>query len=202
MEGLAERAIALVEAHHAAPPRDPGAPREALRSALARDAGVAEIDARVLRLAIGEAARQGRLVMDRERVRAASHDLRLDDAERALRDSIEARLSAAGLEPPVLKDLVEAVRKPAATVRNVLGLLSREGRVVRVKEDLYFHRAAIEDLAGRLTAFLRERGRITPAEYKSLTGASRKYTVPLMEHFDEHKLTIRVGDERRLRRPA
>jgi len=202
IEGLAARAVALVEAYHVAHPLEPGAPREALRSMLARDAGVPELDARVLRLAIEEAARQGRLVPDRERVRAASHHLRLDDAERALRDSIEARLSAAGLEPPVLKDLVEAVHKPAAAVRNVLGLLSREGRVVRVKEDLYFHRAALEDLAGRLTAFLRERGRITPAEYKALTGASRKYTVPLMEHFDEHKLTIRVGEERRLRRPA
>jgi selenocysteine-specific elongation factor len=46
------------------------------------------------------------------------------------------------------------------------------------------------------------RARADRAEYKALTGASRKYTVPLMEHFDEQRVTIRVGDVRKLRRPA
>ncbi len=202
LEGLAARAAALVDAHHTAHPLEPGAPREALRSKLARDAGVAELDPRVFRLAIEEAARAGRVVIERERVRAAGHTIRLDDAERSLQDAIQKRLSSAGLEPPVFKDLMEALRKPAATMRNVLGVLSREGKVVRVKEGLYFDRGALDDLAGRLTTFLREHGQITPAEYKALTGASRKYTVPLMEHFDEQKLTIRVGDTRKLRRPA
>ncbi len=202
IEGLAARAVALVEAHHTAHPLEPGASRESLRSKLARDGGVPELGASIFNLAIDEAVRDGRMVLERDRVRAASHAVRLDDAERALMDAIGGRLAAAGLEPPVFKELVESLGKPAATVRNVLGLLSREGLVVRVKEDLYFHRAALDDLAGRLTGFLRERSQITPAEYKALTGASRKYTVPLMEHFDEQKLTIRVGDARKLRRPA
>jgi selenocysteine-specific elongation factor len=61
--------------------------------------------------------------------------------------------------------------------------------------------ALVRALTGRLTAFPCERGQITPAEYKTVAGASRKYTVPLMEHFGEHKRTIRVGNVRRRRQP-
>ena len=34
---------------------------------------------------------------------------------------------------------------------------------------------------------------------KELTGASRKFTIPLAEFFDAEKLTLRVGDVRRKR---
>jgi selenocysteine-specific elongation factor len=32
-----------------------------------------------------------------------------------------------------------------------------------------------------------------------MTQASRKYTIPLLEYFDTQKVTIRIGDVRRLR---
>jgi selenocysteine-specific elongation factor len=33
-----------------------------------------------------------------------------------------------------------------------------------------------------------------------MTGASRKFVIPLMEYFDTMQLTIRVGDTRKLRK--
>jgi selenocysteine-specific elongation factor len=35
-----------------------------------------------------------------------------------------------------------------------------------------------------------------------MTGASRKYTIPLFEYFDSENITIRVGDVRKLRKKA
>ena len=40
-----------------------------------------------------------------------------------------------------------------------------------------------------------------PADFKNITGVSRKYMIPLLEYFDEMKLTIRSGDKRLLRPP-
>jgi selenocysteine-specific elongation factor len=37
-------------------------------------------------------------------------------------------------------------------------------------------------------------------EFKELSGLSRKYTIPLLEHFDGTKVTLRVGDKRVLRK--
>jgi len=33
-----------------------------------------------------------------------------------------------------------------------------------------------------------------------MTGASRKYTIPLFEYFDRSQITVRVGDNRVLRK--
>ena len=37
---------------------------------------------------------------------------------------------------------------------------------------------------------------ITLAQFRDLTGSSRKIVQPLLEHFDQLKLTRRVGDHR------
>jgi selenocysteine-specific elongation factor len=50
-----------------------------------------------------------------------------------------------------------------------------------------------------LIAHLTAHGTIDAQQWKTLTGASRKFTIPLAEFFDGEKLTLRVGDARRLR---
>jgi selenocysteine-specific elongation factor len=42
--------------------------------------------------------------------------------------------------------------------------------------------------------------RLSTAAFKELTGQSRKFVIPLAEYFDREKVTLRVGDERVLRR--
>jgi len=76
----------------------------------------------------------------------------------------------------------------------------KEGILIKVKEDLYFHSQVIEDLKNRLVAFLKERGEINTPQFKDMTGVSRKYTIPLVEYFDRSQLTVRVGDSRVLRK--
>ena len=88
----------------------------------------------------------------------------------------------------------------AQQARDVLQLLVENGDLLKVKEDLYFHRQAIDDLRLRLVDFLKEKGEITTPEFKDMTGASRKYVIPLAEYFDTTNVTIRVGDIRKLRR--
>ncbi len=48
--------------------------------------------------------------------------------------------------------------------------------------------------------FLAKRGEVTVPEFKEMTGLSRKYIIPLLEHFDATKVTLRVGDKRVLRK--
>ena len=77
--------------------------------------------------------------------------------------------------------------------------MREEGTLVKVKEDLYFHRSVIDDLRNELVSYLKANGEIDTPQFKGMTGVSRKYTIPLIEFFDATKVTIRVGDTRRLR---
>jgi selenocysteine-specific elongation factor len=55
------------------------------------------------------------------------------------------------------------------------------------------------EIRNRLVQTLRAKKRITMAEFRDVVGTSRKYVVPLLEHFDSAGLTIRDGDYRALR---
>jgi selenocysteine-specific elongation factor len=81
----------------------------------------------------------------------------------------------------------------------MLSLLATKGTVVKLRDGVYFHREPLDALRGQLVAFLKAQGRISTQDFKSLTNASRKYTIPLAEYFDAIKLTVRVGDDRVLR---
>jgi selenocysteine-specific elongation factor len=72
--------------------------------------------------------------------------------------------------------------------------------LLKIKEDLYFHRRAVEELEKRLIDFLKKNGEITTPQFKEMTGTSRKYTIPLIEYFDLSQITVRVGDSRVLRK--
>jgi selenocysteine-specific elongation factor len=41
---------------------------------------------------------------------------------------------------------------------------------------------------------------MTPTQFKEISQVSRKFAIPLMEHFDSKKLTMRIGDKRVLRK--
>ena len=87
---------------------------------------------------------------------------------------------------------------PAADLPQALEMLITCGRLTKVGDFVYSaaHLAAIRDA---LEAELRRRGRITVADFRTLTGTSRKYAVPLLEFFDATGVTLRNGDWRTLR---
>ena len=70
---------------------------------------------------------------------------------------------------------------------------------MRVKPDLVVHADAIAAIRGKLLAHLEAHGTIDAGQWKALTGASRKFTIPLAEYFDAEKVTLRIGDLRRRR---
>jgi selenocysteine-specific elongation factor len=77
--------------------------------------------------------------------------------------------------------------------------MEREGRVVKIATDLYFSRAASDAAREKLVEYLKTHTEITAAIFRDLLGASRKFAIALLDHFDHTGVTTRVGDTRRLR---
>jgi selenocysteine-specific elongation factor len=110
-----------------------------------------------------------------------------------------AKLEASGVEPPRPKDLAGAMGLTDAVVKPALDRLLAAKLVTKIKSDLIMHARVVADIRTRLLAFLAEHTTIDAQQWKELTGASRKYTIPLAEFFDAEKLTLRIGDVRRKR---
>jgi len=113
---------------------------------------------------------------------------------------VQTLLSESGLTPPSVVEMSEKTGTPESIVLKALESLIKRGACEKTRDGLYFDAASVRRLEEKLTLFLRERGEITTQEFKELAGVSRKYAIPLIEHFDAKKVTLRIGDKRRLRK--
>ena len=192
---LERTALDRITAYHEANPLEPGMPREELRSKLP---GVSP----ALFGLVLEALRHGPdAVVENDLVRRSDFKPGASHAgvEQLKRD-ILGRLADGGLTPPRDKELSEALGVGLAEVRAALKLLVADGRIAKVAEGLFFAVEHLDDLRARVIEHLERHEKLTAQEFKTLTGASRKFTIPLAEYFDKEKLTMRVGDARVLRR--
>jgi len=64
---------------------------------------------------------------------------------------------------------------------------------------MYFSTKSLGDLKTRVKDFFATTPEMGPQEFRELTQLSRKFLIPLMEYLDKEKVTIRVGEKRRLR---
>jgi len=75
-------------------------------------------------------------------------------------------------------------------------LLLRDKTLVKVSDELVFHRTALDELRKSIVSMKQQSPKIDVARFKDLTGVSRKYAIPLLEYLDRERVTKRVGDER------
>jgi selenocysteine-specific elongation factor len=123
----------------------------------------------------------------------------LEPARAGLVERVAELLSQSGLTPLSPEEMASALGAQAPKIAEALKVLLGRAEAVRVGRELVFSRRAIDDLREQLRAFLFDRGTISTQEMKALVGGSRKFAIPLAEHFDAEKLTLRVGEIRRLR---
>lgn len=110
-------------------------------------------------------------------------------------------ITAGGLSPPNLTELTELTELDVERLEEAIKLLIDGGELIRIGRELVYDARAVGELRERLVAHLRAQGTIDTSTFKSMVGASRKWTIPLFEHFDRERLTVRVGDLRKLRAP-
>lgn len=187
-----EKIVAFIGEYHKANPLKIGIPKEELRSRLPA------ADVQVFQAAIDECVASGLIVVEKDRVRSRDHADKggqTDEYEKRVLDA----LLAAGFTPPGLKDLAGIVGVTEKNTRELLERLAFRGGVVKVGQDMYFHRDMIEEVKGKATKYLRDHQEMGPSDFKSELNLSRKFLIPLLEYLDQIKLTIRKGDKRVLR---
>ena len=191
---LTETILKTLKEFHAAHPLAPGMDMEVLRGKLG-----GELSLKLFRVVVETLIDDKKVAKEENWLRLAGHRVELGGQEKILMERIKAILDEQLLAPPDLKEIERRVGVNRARLAEVIRLLEREGAVVRVATDLYFPAGSVAQVRTVLKNFLAERGEISAAAFRDLIGSSRKYTIPLLEHFDREGLTIRIGDIRKLK---
>lgn len=156
-------------------------------------------DPKVFNLILNQMIKGGQITQEENTVRLSDHRVSLGADQADIRQKMLDIYQKGGLQPPYFREVPGMLGADPNHTKEVLMLLVEEGHIVKTKDDLYFHVTAITELKSRLVDFLKANGEITTPRFKEMTGASRKYVIPLIEYFDACKVTLRVGDSRKLR---
>ena len=194
VKDLQNQAAQFLQKFHQSQPLQLGASKEELRRRLPE-----ALEVRLFNYLLQDMENQKRIVIDKELVRLASHRVVLGEEQEELAKKMESLYHKGGLTPPTLKEAGAALRAEGRRLQEIVKLLTSQGRLIKVKEDLLFHRSVIEMLKAKLVDYLRQNNEISVPQFKDLTQTSRKFAIPLMEYFDASRVTVRVGENRRLR---
>jgi selenocysteine-specific elongation factor len=190
LETLRVSLIAALDSFHRQNPLVPGMSREELRGRFPEASP--EIFTRVFEGAL----REKKIELSGDLVRLSGRGVALKDEEAESQGIIETAFASAGLRVPALKDVLAGLKVDKVRAQKIVTLLLRAKVLVKVSEDLVFHRDALADLRKRLAAEKTKSPKLDIARFKDLTGVTRKYAIPLLEYLDREHVTRRVGDER------
>jgi selenocysteine-specific elongation factor len=171
---------------HANKPLLPGMPKEDLRNLALPDSPPFLLD-ELLR-------RYPQFRVEGDIVRLASHRISLKTDESEAAAKIEALFRDAGLAVPSTAEVLSKSGIEPTRARSVLQMLLRDSKLIKINDELIFHPSAIEVLRGILAAHVGTRFAVP--DFKTWTGISRKYAIPLLEFLDREHVTRREGDTR------
>jgi selenocysteine-specific elongation factor len=189
LDGLKLSIVDTVATFHKKNPLVAGISKEELRDQV-------QASSEVFTAALEMLVRENKLEAAGEIVRLPGRGVVLKDEEAESQKIIEHAFASAGLKVPALKDVLAGLKVDKARAQKIVTLLLREKVLVKLSEDMVFHRDALLDLRKRMSSEKVKFPKIDVARFKEVTGVSRKYAIPLLEYLDREHVTRRVGDER------
>jgi selenocysteine-specific elongation factor len=138
----------------------------------------------------------GKIELVGEQVRLAGRSVVMKDEEAAAKQKIEQAFASAGLKVPALKEVLASLAVDRTRAQKIVTLLLRDRVLIKLSDDLVFHRDALELIRRRVQEYKQTSEKIDVARFKDLAGVTRKYAIPLLEYLDRERVTRRVGDER------
>ncbi len=187
-----ERLLEAVDAWHESEPLRPGIPLERLRTAVP-----APVPDEVVEAWIAELEAEGEVRVEENVAFRPGFHITLSREQEGVRERIRAVYLDAGLQPPRVDELPDAVAD-RPDLWPILKLLESDGDLVRLEEDLWVAGAELSGAARRTVELLGGREGLGPADFRPVLGVTRKHLLPILGHFDRIGITVRGGEGRRV----
>lgn len=190
-EGLKQEAIAGLAEFHSKNPLAGGISKEELRERTG-------MSAFVFQALVQNLAHEKKAEIAGDLVRLPGRGVVMKDEEAESKKKIEEAFASAGLKVPALHDVLAGLKVDKIRAQKIVTLLLREKVLIKISDELVFHHRTLGQLRNLITVQKPKSPRIDVAQFKELTGVTRKYAIPLLEYLDRERVTKRVGDTREI----
>ncbi|MFV0518955.1 MAG: selenocysteine-specific translation elongation factor [Lachnospirales bacterium] len=109
----------------------------------------------------------------------------------SIKEKIENSLFELGFAPLKIDEILPLNKNTQEVLESILDI-----SIVRIDKDIYIHMEYINKSKKIIEEFVNKNGNITLADFRNITNSSRKYSLMLLDYFDNAKYTKRVGDNR------
>lgn len=194
VESLQSQIEVLIKEFHEAHPAQLG-----LRKAELANHMPPLADAALLNFMIELLKSRGLIKEQEAMIALADHQIRLTPQQEELRKRVDEQLYAEAFSTSSAAELSRLVGMKASQkeVEEIISLLLASHEVIRLEEGIFIHKRRLQEAREKVVALLRTQKQMTISEFKDLLGnTSRKFAVPILEHFDGAGITERRGDVR------
>jgi selenocysteine-specific elongation factor len=138
------------------------------------------------------------IVIEKEVVRLATFSVALSQVEETLKTNILGLLEKGGFQPPRREELYQSLNLDPKHLSDILKIMVKEGSIVRINDSMYITSSVYMKTIANLKEFFSRKSEMTVAEFRDILNTTRKYALPFLEYLDSNKITLRVGDVRKL----
>jgi selenocysteine-specific elongation factor len=194
IDKLRDHTVRLLADHHASAPDQPGLQLERLRIAVPGRPSAA-----AFRAIIDTMLRQGVIGQDGPWLRLPTHRVTLTVRDERVWQQARELIAAERFRPPRTRDLARTLSMPETAMRTMLKRVQRMGWLIEVAPDQFFLSKTVAEMAAIAAAMADDGGTLTAAAFRDRLANGRKVAIQVLEFFDRAGLTVRNGDERRVR---
>jgi len=157
------------------------------------------IPRRILFLALQSLVREGELVQSEGRLHLPGFQPSLTVREEKLLSELEMICSKGDFDPAPLEEFRAKHGLADGALDRMMSILVSRRKIVRGRQGLYVHSQWLDEVVARVRSF--PGGELSVADFKEMTGLSRKYAIPLLELLDQMGITKRKGSRREILEP-
>ncbi len=195
LNALKDNLVSFIKDFHVKNPMRPGILNGEILSNFGK-----KLHPKLVHFILEKCIKENLLEAEEDIIKLKGHTISLKKEEQKLKERVLNILITSGYTPPTIKNLTKELNVEKKKIEPILNFLVEEGDIIKIKEDLYFHKDAVKEIKQKVISFFNHHEEMKPQDFKQLTGLSRKYSIPLLEYFDRQKLTMRIGDVRKLRK--
>jgi selenocysteine-specific elongation factor len=189
IEAAGRKMLAAMDAFHAANPQHVGMARDPLCQAVGAAPEVCEFALKTL-------LERGQFHLAGAVYSRAGWAPRVSDQDQRLAEAISAAFQKAGSAGPAAAELSATLQQPVPRIEKAMRLLSERGVLVRLDDRTFVHRDAVESARQVVLRLFADKRSFSTMDFRDALGVSRKYAVPLLDHMDKLRFTVRSGNER------
>lgn len=189
LEDFSLKIVNTLKTYHQENPLRKGMPKEALKSEFK------QIDSKWFSQVLGKV--QG-ITVEGNVVRLNTFKVSMSGDENGLNKKILELLQKDPFQPPFRDELVKILEIDKKQVTDRLNYMTSQGLLVRMKDNLFLTSQAYKTMLHLLQEFYLSHTEITVSEFRAILNTTRRYALPFLEYLDSHKITLRVGDKRKL----